>query len=157
VHFRAGPHDPVVSGIYCHAQHTGKAHVGALIGKLGLELRPRLPPITRAKDGARARPGKDRVRLHRVKRHRPDSLTAEGRGDGLEGDATISAAIDPVVGAREDYLGVLRVGREGEYLGLVPHAPAPGPALAAIVGNPDARAHRAYHGPIARCHTTSSG
>src|SRR5205823_15009376 len=55
IHFRAGPHDSVVSGVYCHAQHAGKAHVGALVGKLSFELLPRLPAITRAKDRAGAR------------------------------------------------------------------------------------------------------
>src|SRR5262249_23038362 len=124
VHFRTSPHYPVVGGVYRHSQNPGEAHVGALVGELSLELLPRLPTITRAKDGARARPGKERVRLHRVKRHRPDGLTAEGRGDGLESDTTIIAVVDAVVCARKNHVGVLRVGSEGKHLGLVPHAPA---------------------------------
>src|SRR5262249_19045185 len=127
VHFRAGPYHAVVGGVYCHAQHTGEAHVGALVGKLGIELRPRLPAVTRAKDGAWAGSGEQRSGLYWIKRHGPDGLAAEGRGNGLEGGPTVIAAVDTVVRACEDHLGVLRMGREGEYLRLVPHAPAPGP------------------------------
>src|SRR5205823_7247862 len=139
-----------------HAQHPREAHVGALVGKLGIELRPRLPAITRAKDGAWARPGEQRIGLHRIERYRPDSLAAQGRGDGLEGDPTIIAAVDTVVRASKDHLRVLRLGGEGEYLRLVPHAPAPGPALATVVGKPDASANCTYHGCIALSHNTSS-
>src|SRR4029450_2358756 len=132
------------------------AHIGAFVGKLGIELRPRLPAITRAKDGAWARSGENGIGLHRIKRHRPDGLAAEGRGNGLESDTAVIAAVDTVVRASEDHLGVLRVGREGEHLRFVPHAPAPGPALATVVGKPDARANCAYHGRIALSHNTSS-
>src|SRR5262249_150955 len=66
------------------------------------------------------------------------------------------AAVDTVVRACKDHFGVLRMGREGEYLRLVPHAPAPGPALATVVGKPDASANCAYHGRIALSHNTSS-
>src|SRR5215831_1664132 len=156
VHFRAGPYHPVVGGVYRHAQHPGEAHIGALVGKLGVELRPRPPAVTRAKDGAWARSGENGIGLHRIERHGPDGLAAEGRGNGLEGGPTVIAAVDTVVRACKDHFGVLRMGREGEYLRLVPHAPAPGPALATVVGKPDASANCAYHGRIALSHNTSS-
>jgi hypothetical protein len=156
IHFRAGPYHSVVGGVYRHTQHTGKAHVGALVGKLGVELRPRLPAITRAKHRARTSSGEQRVGLHRIKRHGPDGLAAEGRVDGLEGDAAVIAAVDTVVSTSKDYLRILRMGSEGEHLCFIPHAPAPAPALTTIVGKPDARANCTYHGRIALSHNMSS-
>src|SRR5262249_39775 len=96
------------------------------------------------------------IRLHRIKRHGPDGFAAQGRGNGLEGDATVITAVDTVVRASKDHLRVLRMGGESEYLRFVPHAPAPGPALATVVGNPHPRANGAYHGRIALSHNTSS-
>src|SRR5215471_7721528 len=112
VHFRTGPHRPVVVRVYRHRKLLWEAYVGALVGKLGLEVLPRLPTIARAKDRAWACPCEDGIGLHRVKRHRPDGLAAEGRGDGLESNPTIIAAVDAVVRTREDHIGVLWVGGE---------------------------------------------
>src|SRR5262249_41430728 len=139
VHFRTGPHHPVVGGVYRHRQHSGEAYVGALVGKLRLEVLPRLPAIARAKDRARARPGEHAIGLHRVKRHRPDGLAAEGRGNRLESNPTIIAAVDAIMRTRDDLPRVLRLICEPTLRRLVPQALARAQAFALVERNPDAR------------------